>query len=1769
MPRLTSPRSFFLIALLALAVVGGVIALGGGDDPVPDFNRTAMMVGTSLPSLDSGYQDWPLCSTENRIETLPWSFRSIHWGPASIEGASGCGGCGGSNSFGGNPFTSGMGLALAPPHDIPAGDIGELPPGGHDHPFVLAGTAEVVLPIHLFSLSGRGGFDFHVTLTYRSGVTYSGDFGASWDASFLCYLSENPSTGAVREFLGNWRVEDQYTYSSGTYTSPLGRFNKLEQFTRASNDPLFPSLPYFKMTERCGVVWYFDQVYAGVKNIYGCTKIEDPWGNSFTFSYDLGGGDPTMLTKVTDTEGREMTFTRSSGRITQLTVSNSSIHSDYGNVTVDFTYTSGRLTKIELQKTRLYDGQTGTLPRPYWEFSYYTSGIRDHDLDVVSHCATTVYDFEYATSGTDRCTAVTDADGEVHEYTVDQQSGADYYTQYIDPSDQRQDFVYASSSDRITINKRKDYLEDDAGSNITDPVVTTYSRTGCSCGQITGIEYPDGSEESWTYDGTLGLATQYKRISSSGADADLVKQWTYDTFANKGRMLSTTGWLQATGSPSTKVEYTWSNGLLDTVEWPAVTTGQPSSQAIVWDYDFNADGTLDGVTQPNGDTSEWSYSSDEITRTDDPGGLGREWVTSRDKHGNVTASEDPTGASVTYTVTPDGRLLKVAGANSQESKYTYDLRGRRTQEDKLLVSATSTRVVTDYTVSAGGVMSEIKVNDVQGTTDAVSTFAMDHDDADRFQKSIDPDKYGSKSKWGYGSYSLPWKEYNRDENPGTPVDTLTLTLKRNTMGRVTTQVLMGGTEIDYGYDGYGRLVTTTTDLPSSATRVTTLTLKSWGGVEKEEVTVGGTSYAITNHYYDEANREWKVMREDPENVLADRIVEFVRDSNGRVAQREDELGNVWETQWDDVGRVSKTIEPTVSSGANEVRYAYNDSTRATTITSHEYNTDTSAYTDYVVVETRDASGRVSNATNQGSSGGDRDTDYVYDEGNRRTQMTTELGFITKYEYDKMGRMSKEEKPIDRGATPALIAPTETTLSIGGRRMRVTDANSNETEWTYDSFGRELTIRYENGGSHNTTTRTYDSYGRLDTITDASSSVVDYHYDAGGRNTQIDITKSSGELGPDRIVLVYDAMDRVTSGKTQVNSGGYSDVTSVTRAYNGFGEMEQEVQYGSRTFDFSYDDAGRVQEITFPSGGPVLGVRHSFDAAGRLDKVERKLNTTVEGISSSTWQDSATFKYIGHREIKRDQTARYDLMRTQSWTSFREPALLEYKKNSTSAVRSGLSCYWDGDGRMTVRVRTHDSNGVGEVFRYNQMDCLTKMWRDVQSASGYTASDPTDAGSAFDDKMEYVLGKVYERDKTKVTPDSGSTTTTEYSNNGYYQYTAVGSVSPTWSSDGNCTDYDTWSYAWTALNQLAEADPDSGTTREYTYDAFGRRVETKVGAAVSKYIYVGWHMVGEHDGSSWLWQEVAMPGEDMLEHLAKDTNDLDTDSNTTEIRQYAVHTDFQATVWGLTDTSGNIVERYRYREPYGDTYTQDSGGSNIGDFESNVYHQKRLHGGVVDKVSERYDLRNRWLMPACGSWLLREPLGCLEVPNPYQGFLADTLQRIDPFGTTTIQLCDGGSEAVGGTGCNFGEGCLDIPPPREGEQCSETKYGDIDLFTVCCKNRAGKVTCEMFRVDPHTTDPGVVGGALGGSSGPVRCRCEWFGPSCAGASKVGGTDKDCSGATVIYVWKWPRRKIGSGGKWNPEMICSLCNQMAENPVISALPSACSNCCKKSDKGFEPK
>lgn len=114
-PRFLGLAALTLVGLLAILTLGGLLALpgtGGGEPPGP-FSRTTWLIDQNLPTLTSGFQDWTLCQMGEKVGALPWSLHQLNWGPASLEGASGCGSYESGPSLSGDPFTVSTGSTAA------------------------------------------------------------------------------------------------------------------------------------------------------------------------------------------------------------------------------------------------------------------------------------------------------------------------------------------------------------------------------------------------------------------------------------------------------------------------------------------------------------------------------------------------------------------------------------------------------------------------------------------------------------------------------------------------------------------------------------------------------------------------------------------------------------------------------------------------------------------------------------------------------------------------------------------------------------------------------------------------------------------------------------------------------------------------------------------------------------------------------------------------------------------------------------------------------------------------------------------------------------------------------------------------------------------------------------------------------------------------------------------------------------------------------------------------------------------------------------------------------------------------------------------------------------------------------------------------------------------------------------------------------------------------------------------------------------------------
>ena len=256
------------------------------------------------------------------------------------------------------------------------------------------------------------------------------------------------------------------------------------------------------------------------------------------------------------------------------------------------------------------------------------------------------------------------------------------------------------------------------------------------------------------------------------------------------------------------------------------------------------------------------------------------------------------------------------------------------------------------------------------------------------------------------------------------------------------------------------------------------------------------------------------------------------------------------------------------------------------------------------------------------------------------------------------------------------------------------------------------------------------------------------------------------------------------------------------------------------------------------------------------------------------------------------------------------------------------------------------------------------------------------------------------------------------------------------------------------------DPNAPTIAAYEYDALGRRVNTieYVDAATgntlttprkTRHIYAGAETIEEYNVGaeggcdagvlirSFIWgdpgrfpEPIAMIRHESGHTEACDPTHIDEDVDTV----YHYLHDALGSVIGLTDASGEIVERYTY-DPYGKPFierwdaaandgaggweTSGVGGATIpagGLCYSALGNPFMWTGQRYDAGTGLYGFPCRSYSPSLGRWLQRDPAGFAGSLNLYLYSLANPMRWSDPFGlfpwSTIGDIAGGIADGVG-------------------------------------------------------------------------------------------------------------------------------------------------------------
>ena len=155
----------------------------------------------------------------------------------------------------------------------------------------------------------------------------------------------------------------------------------------------------------------------------------------------------------------------------------------------------------------------------------------------------------------------------------------------------------------------------------------------------------------------------------------------------------------------------------------------------------------------------------------------------------------------------------------------------------------------------------------------------------------------------------------------------------------------------------------------------------------------------------------------------------------------------------------------------------------------------------------------------------------------------------------------------------------------------------------------------------------------------------------------------------------------------------------------------------------------------------------------------------------------------------------------------------------------------------------------------------------------------------------------------------------------------------------------------------------------------------------RFCYNGFRCVEEYDASTTpTRQRYYVHGSGYIDELAYLENDIGDNTGTS----YALH-DRQFSVMALANTSGTVVERYKY-DSYGAVKFQDANGSDLGTQTSAYGNPFTFTGRRLDQwddlgLSLMY-YRLRYYNPAHGRFTGRDPFGW-----------------VDPFGMQSLYACE--------------------------------------------------------------------------------------------------------------------------------------------------------------------
>jgi len=1162
--------------------------------------------------------------------------------------------------------------------------------------------------------------------TYNSRAPENGPLGWGWTHSFNQSLEfkDTDESGKVDTIIWtNGTGSKKYITLKDSVTNVNGYLNITDDkvsvpdgFYFSLNRSYFGgTVPEIKITEKNGIIYYFQAVKGSTDDVAKLTGITDRNGNTLDLSYVSN-----RLDSVTDEDNRTLSF--------EYYPSKDLIHTvtmDWANITHEYIYDEND----NLFAYRNPQDRDKNVNSRLYEYYNESDGQNlDHRMKSFAYANGHKMTFEYYVNG--KAYRHYNAEGETVTFsyndfrreatTIDEQGRVQSYIFNKDGLPQeitnalggKETYFYENPNDPMLRTRVIDAMgyetsySYDGNGNLVETVmpsgdtVTYYNYT--SNGQPQKIKNAAGdySIRLYNFQGNLTDSISLKR--GYGAT---INPMLFSPTSNSTKILS---WSRRTYDD---------NGKLETVRRVKDFSDSSSGPYTTYDYTDNVNGT-EGIVP-----TQVTYSGDRngdgiISATE---GLGS-YTSEYDDQGRLVSGFNSAFYPVEYQYDKAGHLIEATAPYGGKKHFSYDESGLVTSK-KLIAKESGKVIIADSSISEYDNVNRLtKLVDSSG---AESTF--EYDDSGNMTKSTSPDGYSVFFK--YDANNRVYLAYDAEGN--------TVERKLDLIGRLKQHIDPNGNITEYTYYGpeeNGRLKRTTdaegrwtefsyyasgliSKIVDNAGRETLSLYDALGRVIRVVKPIYtdlflGDIRPVTTYRYNSLGHQTHVYAgytNSAANIVSDNAQlqeQYTFDDFGRLLKKTDAMSNEWQiTKYDTHGNVTlskdalgrstssiygegglltQSYSSGAATGAEKVRYSYNALGQPKDIWANKvhysYKYD-SAHRLKTVADSR----------------GNHTVDYDYSIGGMLNSITDGHGNETAYLYDPVGRLTGVRAPDNQLVSYVYDA--------AGRLQQKVFPNDLITAYEYfkDNKVKSIVTKNNAGSEILSHQYTYNTVGDAKTAVHSilgDTTAYQYGYDGNGRLTSVNDTINNTSIDEIDYDQFGNRNKRVVNGQTQVY---------VHNALHQIEEIHENTKTGPLIASFEYDLNGNMTNKTYEGVETVIGY-DSFDRVATVTQAglpteKYGYDHGVRRVQKTVGSDVTQYHYSGP-----------DIIAEYSATNLNTPkAIFAHGASMDDPIwRSAANdaSYYHADSLGSVVAM---SNSTGAITATNQYD----SWGNVTSSTGTT------------------------------------------------------------------------------------------------------------------------------------------------------------------------------------------------------------------------------------------------------------------------------------------------------------------------------------------------------------------------------------------------------------------------------------------------------------------